>query len=349
MTAAATANPTGRVHPTRRLEPVGRTGAPPQVSVVIASYCHAAYVREALESVLAQSFEDFEIVITDDGSPDTTVDAIRSVHDARIHLEALPVNRGACVAMNHSLSRARGSYIAILNSDDIFLPGRLQAQVEFLDTHPHVGAVFGYPEIIDERGAHFADVNHKDYSVFRVGNRDRYAWLRYFFDHGNCLCHPTLMIRRDCYDLVGTYDARLAQVPDLDLWIRLAARFEIHVMPESMVRFRIRDSQMNASAARPEVIRRDAWERSRVLEHYCRMPLGTLHRAFPEMVDSGMSAAGWLATHALALGTPFHTAFALDAMFHDLPADGEGPGHSAFIDLTGRVDPFGLRLTEKPR
>ncbi|MBP7661472.1 MAG: glycosyltransferase family 2 protein, partial [Burkholderiaceae bacterium] len=106
----------------------------PRVSVVIASYRHAAYVRECLASVLEQSFQDFEIVITDDGSGDGTVNAIRSVHDARIRLEVLPVNRGACVAMNHSLSRARGSYIAILNSDDMFLPGRLQAQVEFLDT-----------------------------------------------------------------------------------------------------------------------------------------------------------------------------------------------------------------------
>lgn len=317
----------------------------PRVSVVIASYRHAAYVRDCLASVLEQSFQDFEIVITDDGSGDGTVEAIRSVADPRIRLEVLPANRGACVALNRGLRRARGQYIAILNSDDLFVAGRLQRQVEFLDRHPQIGAVFGYPQMIDERGAPFADVTHKDFSVFQVANRPRHEWLRHFFDQGNCLCHPTLMIRRECYDLVGTYDARLAQVPDLDQWIRLAARCEIHVMPEPMVGFRIRDGQMNASAARPDVIRRDAWERSRVLFHYCDMPRATLTRAFPEMAADPRPSAVWLAEHALTLGTPFHLAFALEAMFRELPADGDGPEYARFIAHTGRHDAFGLRLT----
>ena len=100
----------------------------PRVSVVIASYRHAAYVRDCLASVLEQSFQDFEIVITDDGSGDGTVEAIRSVADPRIRLEVLPANRGACVALNRGLRRARGQYIAILNSDDLFVAGRLQRQ-----------------------------------------------------------------------------------------------------------------------------------------------------------------------------------------------------------------------------
>lgn len=316
----------------------------PRVSVVIASYRHAAYVRDCLESVLTQSFQDFEIIITDDGSGDATVAAIRAVTDPRIRLEALPINRGACVALNRGLRRARGRYIAILNSDDTFVPERLRRQVDFLDRHPEIGAVFGYPAMIDERGAPFADVEHKDYAVFKVANRSRHDWLRHFFDAGNCLCHPTLMIRRECYDLVGTYDARLAQVPDLDQWIRLVARYDIHVMPEPMVRFRIRDAQMNASAGRPEVIRRDAWERSRVLLNYCAMPRATLVQAFPALAADTRPAALWLAERALALGTPFHTAFALEAMFQELPPDGDGPEYARFIAQTGRHDPFGLRL-----
>lgn len=320
----------------------------PEVSVVIASYRHAAYVQDCLRSVLSQSFQDFEIVITDDGSGDDTVEAIRGVADPRIHLEVLPANRGACVALNRGLRRARGRLIAILNSDDLFVPGRLQRQVDFLRENPAVGAVFGHPEMIDERGARFADVTHKDFAVFDVGNRTRARWLRHFFDHGNCLCHPTLMIRRECYDLVGVYDARLAQVPDLDQWIRLVARSEIHVLAEPMVRFRIRDGQRNASAARPEVIRRDAWERSRILSHYLTMPRALLREAFPEYTDDPRPVSHWLAEHAATLGTPFHAAFALEAMFRDLPPDGDGPDYARFIALTGRLDPFGLRLPPGP-
>jgi len=323
------------------------TAPAPRVSVVIASYRHAAYVGECLRSVLDQSFQDFEIVITDDGSGDDTVEAIRAVRDARIHLEALPANRGACIALNRGIKRARGEYVAILNSDDSFVPGRLQHQVDFLDAHPEIEAVFGWPEIIDERGAAFADVHHKDYAVFKVENRDRHAWLRQFFDLGNCLCHPTLMIRRRCYELIGPYDARLAQVPDLDQWIRLAARCELHVMPEPMVRFRIRDGQMNASAARPEVLRRDAWERSRILRHYRVMPRAQLIKVFPELADDSRPASLFLAERAMAIGTPFHTAFALETMFEDLPPDGDGPAYAAFIAHTGRLDPFGLRLEER--
>ena len=314
----------------------------PRVSVVIASYEHEAYVAECIGSVLAQTFQDFEIVVTDDGSTDATAQRVREIDDPRISLEVFEANRGACIALNRGVQRARGEYVAILNSDDLFEPGKLALQVAFLDANPQVGAVFGWADVVDERGAPLTDQRHKDFSVFRVENRPRQAWLRQFFDHGNCLCHPTLLARRSCYDAVGLYDARLAQVPDLDMWIRLASRFEIHVLPQELTLFRIRDRQRNASAARPEVIRRDAWERQRVLEHYLRMPADTLREVFPEYRDDPRAPALWLAERALAIGLPFHVAFGLETMFRQLPADGDGPEYARFIALTGQHDVYGI-------
>ena len=107
----------------------------PKVSVVMASYNHEAFVREAIGSVLNQSYQDFELVITDDGSADGTVKAIQSVSDPRIRLNVFKENQGACAAVNDALARARGDYIAVLNSDDYFLPGKLEKQVAFVDAN----------------------------------------------------------------------------------------------------------------------------------------------------------------------------------------------------------------------
>ncbi len=312
----------------------------PLVSVVIASYNHAAYVQDCIGSVLGQTLQDFEIVITDDGSTDDTVARIREMNDSRIRLDVLPQNAGACIAFNQAIHRARGRYVAILNSDDCFLPHKLQRQVDFLQAHPDIGAVFAYPQFVNEMGEPFADVGHKDFSAFQVENRGRHGWLRHFFDQGNCLCHPSVLIRRECYEQVGLLDARLAQVPDLDFWIRLTRRFEIHVLPETLLSFRIRDQQQNASAGRPEVIVRDLWERQRILRHYLGWDIDSFAAVFPEYRDQLREYAPdqLLARHALGLGTPFHIGFGLDTWFACLAPDGSGPQYLDFIRHTGGLD-----------
>lgn len=294
----------------------------PLVSIVIASYNHAAFVQACVQSVLAQDFQDFEIVVTDDGSSDATVERLQALASPRINLNVFPGNRGACVAMNDAIGRARGRYIAVLNSDDRFLPGKLRRQVEFLQQHPDIGAVFGWPAFIDERGQPFSDATHKDHAVFHQANRPRQQWLRHFFDHGNALCHPTAMLRREVYDAVGLYDPRLAQVPDLDQWIRLCMVYEIHVLPEPLTAFRIRDGLQNASAARPEVVIRDAWERARILRHYLSLPEPVLLQVFPEFAGQPGSGAEKLVRYALGKPYPFFHRFALDAWFDALPGGG---------------------------
>lgn len=311
----------------------------PRLSIVIASYNHASFVQDSLRSVLQQDFQDFEILVTDDGSTDGTPDQVRAVRDPRIALRVLPENLGACIAMNDAIRFARGEYIAVLNSDDVFLPGKLSRQVAFLDAHPHIGAVFGYPAFIDERGQRFDDATHKDHAVFHVHNRPRHEWLRHFFDHGNALCHPTVMIRRSVYEAVGLYDARLAQVPDLDMWMRVCRHVDIHVLPEPLTGFRIRDNLQNASAARPEVVIRDAWERACILRHYLHLPRWEFDEVFPEYAGRrGESMAELLAERALSLAYPFYVRFALDALFNVLPPEGDSPAYRRFITLTGQQD-----------
>lgn len=296
----------------------------PLISVVVASYNHQAYVQECLQSVLAQDFQDFEIVVTDDGSSDQTVAQIQALSDPRIQLKVLPHNRGACIALNDAILRARGRYIAVLNSDDYFLPGKLSQQLAYLEAHPQVGAVFGLPAFINEQGAVFDDPAHRDRDAFVAGDRTRHQWLRHFFDQGNALCHPTVLIRREVYDRLGLYDPRLAQVPDLDMWIRLGSHTELHVLPQALTAFRVRDGLQNASAGRPEVIVRDAWERARILRHYLSLPANELLQVFPEFAAHPEPLTEQLARYALAKPYPFFHRFALDAWFDSLPS-GETP------------------------
>lgn len=326
----------------------------PLISVVVASYNHQAFVQDCLQSVLAQDFQDFEIIVTDDGSSDNTVSCIQAMSDPRIQLKVLPYNRGACIALNDAILRARGRFIAVLNSDDYFLPGKLSLQLAYLQTHPQVGAVFGLPAFINEQGEVFADPAHRDHNAFVSGERTRHQWLRHFFDQGNALCHPTVLIRREVYNRLGLYDPRLAQVPDLDMWIRLASHTGLHVLPQALTAFRVRDGQKNASAGRPEVIVRDAWERARILRHYLNLPSADLLQVFPEFAAQTAPLTEQLARYALDKPYPFFHRFALDAWFDSLPG-GQAPKYLLqalqtrpqawrdFIEQTGQTDLHKIR------
>jgi glycosyltransferase involved in cell wall biosynthesis len=352
----------------------------PKVSVVIASYNHEAYVRAAIESVLDQSFEDFEIVITDDGSSDQTTDEVRKIKDRRISLHAFPENRGACVAMNASIRRARGRYIAVLNSDDLFLAGKLEKQVGYLDSHPEVGALFAYPKFVNPSGETIPDDETFYKNIFRVENRSREGWLRHFFFQGNVLCHPSVLIRKRCYERVGLYNAGLAQLPDLEMWVRVLSQFDIHILKEPLVGFRILDGNRNASAPRPEVVVRLEWERRKVLDQYLMLDGKTLRAVFPELpsssnehlpkwlkviaqralhrylVGSGANVAvadaepsrsasevpQVLSRLALQVGRPAHVAFALDLMYSTFRKNDDESQFRELIHFTGAFDPFGM-------
>jgi len=220
----------------------------PDVSVIMPTYNHAPFVEEAMRSVLAQEGVSFEFLIADDGSKDGTADAVRRISDRRIQFTAHPINRGACVTTNELISKAQGKYVALINSDDRWVgTDKLLKQVRLLESHPNIGASFGRARYIDQAGKPLAKRDLQTGSVFDKDNRSRGAWLRHFFDHGNCLLHPSVLIRRSCYEELGAYDNRYRQLPDFDMWIRVIKRYDIHVAPEDYVEFRILPGE-NASS-----------------------------------------------------------------------------------------------------
>jgi glycosyltransferase involved in cell wall biosynthesis len=240
----------------------------PKVSVLIPAYNHEKFVKSAIQSVLDQRFQDFEIIITDDGSSDNTLREIRDFSDTRIKVFAHEKNRGAVVTERTCFENSVGEYIAILNSDDMFLPDKLEKQVKFLDENMQFGAVFSYAEIIDENGDLFTDQEHFYFNIFNQPNRDRHQWLTFFFNSMNCLCHPSVLIRRKCFDTIGFYDERFAQLPDFDFWIRLCLRYEIFIIPEKLVKFRILPGNRNASGVSQEVNIRHSVEFYQILNNF---------------------------------------------------------------------------------
>lgn len=312
-----------------------------RLSVVMASYNHDAFVRQSIESVLGQSFSDFEFVITDDGSRDATVEAIRTFRDPRIRLDVFAENRGAVDALNDAIVRSSGEYVAVLNSDDYFLPDKLARQAAYLDANQGVAAVFGLPTVVDEAGRALDESEHIFARVFTRENRTRIGWLRHFFESGNCLCHPTLMIRRQCYQEVGLYDPLLRNLPDFDMWIRLCRRFDIHVMGEPVTAFRVLANERNTSAPSPPNLARAAWEMIGVLGHYATLSepeLADIVAPWPERA-AGRPARVALALAAIRLGRPGYIEFGLGLLRDCIREDRRVFPINEYFRLVGTLDP----------
>jgi len=200
----------------------------PAVSVVVRVFNAERYLREAVESVLAQSCADFELLAIDDGSTDASVAMLHAFCDPRIRVVSQP-NGGKIAAAARGLSEARGRYVAILDADDRAAPERLAKQVAYLDAHPNAVMVGSALAIVDERGA-------------RVGIRkypESDAALRKAITIYNPFGHSTLMYRRDAARTAGGYDPRYI-IEDWDLSLRLMKLGDVANLPEVLADYRVR-------------------------------------------------------------------------------------------------------------
>ena len=227
----------------------------PMVSVILTSYNHASYVAAAIESVLNQTFADFELLIIDDGSKDNSREIIKHFDNPRIKTFLYEENRGPVLAIRDAVKSARGKYIAVHHSDDLWDFDKLEKQVNFLEENANYAACFTWVEFIDERGT-LRELDDNDFykKIFEQPNRSRAEWLNYFFYKTNCLCHPSAMVRREAYEKYGLLELNgFWQLPDYLMWIRLCFHEEIFIMPERLTKFRLRrDKQENTSATNSE-------------------------------------------------------------------------------------------------
>ena len=260
----------------------------PKVSIAIPSYNHGKYISETIESILNQTFQDFEIIITDDGSSDNTVEVIKTFKDDRIKLFVFDENQGACKALNNCIINSKGKYFAYISSDDVWENDKIEKQVKYLDENPSTQVVFTKVKIIDEESNPFNETDHFYFSIFEQENRPRSEWLNHFFYYGNCICHPSIMIKRSVYDDIGLYNERLVNMPDFDMWVRLSLKYNFYILDEKLTKFRVRKDEKNVSGDKPSTNIRAKFERLHLLDHFLKLDdIEFFLKIFPESKKFG--------------------------------------------------------------
>jgi glycosyltransferase involved in cell wall biosynthesis len=210
----------------------------PTISVVMPVYNAKRYVAEAIESILGQTFRDFEFLIIDDGSTDGSLAILKryAAQDSRIRLWSGP-NEGYAPRLNEMLHQARGDLIARMDADDVALPGRFARQVEFLRNHPEVDVVGGARENIDSKGRFLC--------VSREGEDHDYIQSQLL--NGTCpICHPSVVMRLKAVLAVGGYRPDMMPAEDADLWLRMGERGLLANLADVVVRYREHESSVSS-------------------------------------------------------------------------------------------------------
>ena len=210
----------------------------PTISVVMPVYNAQRYVAEAIESILGQTFRDFEFLIIDDGSTDGSLAILEryAAQDSRIRLWSGP-NEGYVPRLNEMLHQARGDLIGRMDADDVSFPDRFARQVEFLRSHPEVDVVGGARENIDSKGRF----------LFVSREAEDHDGIQSQLLNGICpISHPSVLMRRKAVLAVGGYRAEMMPAEDADLWLRMGERGRLANLADVVLRYREHDLSVSS-------------------------------------------------------------------------------------------------------
>ena len=205
----------------------------PKISVIMPARNAEQYIREAVDSILGQTFADFEFLILDDGSTDATAEIVQCCRDERIRFCPNGRNMGVAATLNRGLALAGGAYIARMDADDISLPKRFEKQAAYLNAHRDVAVLGSDLELFCDTGilerrvlSHEPDKLKEDL----------------FFSCG--IAHPSVMMRKDVILALGGYDPAYNGLEDYELWCRVAEKHKIAALPEVLFRYRVHGGQV---------------------------------------------------------------------------------------------------------
>ena len=210
------------------------------VSIVIPAYNRAQKVVEALKSIQAQTYTNWEVIVVDDGSSDKTCEVVAefAAKEHRIRLLRHETNRGGQAARNTGIKAAKGEWIAFLDSDDYWVPEKLAEQVKVLDAHKNVGIVYARMPIINEKGE-------------QVGTKPAGVSGRNFkelIELCGDLPTSTVMTRRECFDKTGMFDTTLMTMQDIDMWLRISRFYDLYEIENKTLAYYSRhDEQITKS------------------------------------------------------------------------------------------------------
>lgn len=207
----------------------------PKVTVLMSVYKGEKYLQEAVDSILNQTFQDFEFLIINDSSTDGTLEILENYTDPRIHIINNEKNIGLTCSLNKGLKKAKGKFIARQDADDISMSNRLDKELKFLEDNTDYAAVGSFVKVINEEGN----------VVSTIEKPITDTHIREFLKMDNCIAHGSSMIKMSCLLSVGFYDESILKAQDYDLWLRLSEKYKLANIPKYLYFWR--QSQENIS------------------------------------------------------------------------------------------------------
>lgn len=214
----------------------------PLISVIIPAFNSERTIQETINSVLCQTVSDFEIIIINDGSQDSTLEAISSISDHRIAVFSYP-NMGVSASRNRGLRYASGDYIAFLDADDLWTPDKLESQLKALRSRPEAAVAYSWTDWIDQFGKFLRPGGH----ITKNGNVHSDLLLRDFVESGS---NP--LIRKEALIKVGNFNESLSAAADWEMWLRLAALYEFVAVPSPQILYRVSSQSMSTNVWKME-------------------------------------------------------------------------------------------------
>lgn len=204
-----------------------------KVSVVMSVYNGEKYLREAVESILSQTFKDFEFIIINDASTDNTSKIVNSFNDQRIRILHNRKRLGLTKSLNKGIRKAQGEYIARMDADDVSLSKRLKEQVKFMDKNPKIGAC----------GTAIKVIGNTQYTFYPPINNDQIKATLLF---ENCIAHSSAIIRANIFTQDKLYyNTKYLQSQDYNLWVRISKRYQLANLDRILVLHRVHNSQIS--------------------------------------------------------------------------------------------------------
>lgn len=201
----------------------------PKISVVVPAYNAMTYLPETLENVLQQTWQDFEVIVVNDGSSDETPQWVAQLTDPRVKLISQE-NQGLSGARNTGITHAQGEYVAFLDADDLWEPSKLQKQLQVVEKNPNIGLVYTWVVLIDSQG-------RKTGRTFQDQAQGQ-VWTT-LIQENIVRCGSVALVRRECFETCGLFDKNLRSfVEDWDMWLRIASKYQFAVVPEGLVYYR---------------------------------------------------------------------------------------------------------------
>jgi glycosyltransferase involved in cell wall biosynthesis len=212
----------------------------PTTTIGVISYNNAKFLPETIDSILAQTVQDFEIIIADDGSQDNSMSIAESYasknENIRIVTHENHVNKGVSATCNLAVKQARGKFIALIGSDDAYFPHYIEKTVTFLQKHPKIGFVYGEIQRINEKNEILPNTPLCDVSIADDP-------IQVVLDI-NGISAATVMVKRECYEKVGLYEERIVY-SDWEMWLKILNFYQIGFIPDLLAKYRLHQKNLS--------------------------------------------------------------------------------------------------------